>query len=109
LPRQPERRTVLHPATGVLILAVDWICFGGDLLSAGATTLVTSLAAFLVTAGGTWWIQRTRAHDSWFGAALKALAGGLAAGVPTPIAGTVVGAAVLALSGLQRLRLPRRT
>ncbi|HVZ47481.1 MAG TPA: hypothetical protein VG916_01745 [Gemmatimonadaceae bacterium] len=86
---------------------MDWAFFGTDLLSAGLTTLVSSLAAFAVTAGGVYWVQRARAGDSRTRAALKALFGGVVAGVPTSIAGTVVGTAILALSGLQRLRLPR--
>ena len=35
---------------------------------------------------------------------LKAFAGALAAGVPFPVTGTIVGAAILALSGLPSLR-----
>lgn len=95
-------RTVLHPATGALILAVDWIFFGTDLLSLGATVVVSSLAAFAIAGAGTYWIQRARAGDSRVRALIKALFGGVVAGMPTSLAGTVVGTAVLALAGLQR-------
>lgn len=99
---QPRRGTILHPATGLLILGVDWAFFGSDLLSLGLTTVVSSLAAFAIAAGGTWWVQRKRANDSRIRAALKALFAGVVAGIPTSIAGTVVGTAVIALSGLGR-------
>jgi hypothetical protein len=98
----PAGRPVLHPATGALIFAVDWLFFGADALSLGLSTVVTSLAAFAIAAAGTWWVQRTRARDSRTRAAIKALFGGVVAGIPTSIAGTAVGAAVLMLSGRRR-------
>lgn len=95
-------KPALHAASGALILGVDWIFFGADAITLGASVVVTSIAAFAITAAGVFWIQRRKAGDSAARAALKALFGGAVAGVPTSIGGTVVGAAVLLLSGLRR-------
>lgn len=92
----------------MLILAVDWLFFAGDILSLGMSLLASSLVAFAVTTGGVYWIQRRWAGDRRSRAALKALFGGVVAGVPTSIAGTAVGAAILALAGLRRLPKARR-
>ena len=52
------------------------------------------------TTAGVFWIQRRKSGDS-FGAALaKAILGGVLAGLPTPISGTIFGTLVLVLSGL---------
>ena len=103
----PVRQTPLHPASGALILLVDWLFFGADVASLGGLVLLTSLGAFTITALGVFWIQRTRARDSVARAALKALFGGIVAGIPTSLGGTVVGTVVLAMAGL-KLKTGRR-
>lgn len=95
-------KPVLHAASGALILGVDWLFFGADMITLGASIVVTSIAAFAITAAGVFWIQRRKAGDSAARAAFKALFGGVVAGVPTSIGGTVLGTAVLVLSGLRR-------
>lgn len=95
---------MLHPATAVLILGVDWLFFGAEVISLGGGVVVTSFAAFAITAIGVFLIQRRRGGDSRTRAAIKALFGGAVAGVPTSIGGTVIGAAVLAMAGLSRWR-----
>lgn len=89
----------LHPASGALILAVDWLFFAPEALTAGIADIITCPLAFLITTAGVFWIQRKRNGDS-FGAALaKAIFGGIMAGLPTPIGGTLLGTLVLVLSG----------
>lgn len=89
----------LHPASGALILAVDWLFFAPEALTAGIADIITCPLAFLITTAGVFWIQRKRNGDS-FGAALaKAIFGGIMAGLPTPIGGTLLGTVVLVLSG----------
>lgn len=92
----------LHPASGALILAVDWLFFAPEALTAETAALITCPLAFLITTTGVFWIQRKRNGDS-FGAALgKAVFGGVMAGLPTPIGGTLLGTLVLVLSGKAR-------
>ena len=96
----PRRKFWLHPASGLLVLAVDWLFFAPEALTAELAAIVTAPLAFLITAAGVFWIQRRKSGDSVGNAALKALLGGLIAGIPTSIAGTIFGTLVLVLSGL---------
>jgi hypothetical protein len=102
----PQNRipTWLHPASGLLILSLDWLLFSGGVLTLGLSTPVLLVSAALLTAGGVMGLQRRFADDGRRTSLLKGLAGGIAVGLPLPIAGTGVGGLVLALSGLNRLR-----
>jgi len=64
-----------------------------------------SLAAFVVTYAVVWKVQTRLGGDDARRAHGKAFLGALAAGVPFPVTGTVVGGVILALSGL---KLPGR-
>lgn len=88
--------------SGVVILAVDWIAFGIDVPTGFALVALVSAAAFVATFLVVFRIQR-RAGDSPERSCAKAFLGAFAAGVPFPITGTVVGAAILAMSGLPRI------
>lgn len=101
LPQGPK--TFFHPLSGAAILAVDWLAFGADLFSGFAALAVLSLAAFAATYWAVYRIQSRRAGDGPGMANVKAFLGALAAGVPFPIGGTIVGAAILVLSGLPLL------
>jgi hypothetical protein len=94
---------VLHPASGVLILGIDWLLFSGSVLSLGLSAPVLVSLGFVSGAAGTGLIQSRYGADSPWKSTLKGLLGGLAVGIPLPIAGTAVGGAVIALSGLDRL------
>jgi hypothetical protein len=91
-----------HPLSGIVILGFDWICFGADLFSGFAALAVMSFVA----SAGTFWavyrIQTSMRGDHPRAAALKALLGAIAAGVPFPVTGTIVGGIILALAGLPR-------
>ena len=108
-PPRPERRFWLHPASGLLILAVDWLFFAPEAATFELAVIVTAPLAFLVTAAGVFWIQRSRNGDSFMSAALKALLGGIVAGIPTSIGGTILGTSVLFLSGLSRWNRARNS
>jgi hypothetical protein len=97
----PAKKPLLQPSSALLMLAVDWLFFGADALSLGLTVVVSSFAAFLITAVGVFFVQRKRAGDSLPRAALKAIALGAVAGFPTSLGGTAVGAIVLAAAGLR--------
>ena len=112
VPNPPEpagKKTFFHPLSGALILVIDWLAFGTDLVTGPAAVAVVAVLAFTATFYGVLIIQR-RLHDDKPGpAGLKALIGAVAAGVPLPITGTIVGAAIIALSGLPTWpwRLPK--
>src|SRR5689334_3806925 len=91
----PRPKYWLHPASGLFILAVDWLFFAPEAITFEAAVIITSPLAFIVTALGVFWIQRRKNADSVGAAALKAFVGGLVAGIPTSIGGTVLGTLVL--------------
>jgi hypothetical protein len=93
----------LHPASGVLILGLDWLLFSGSVFSLGLSTPALAALGFAVGAVGTGLLQGRYGGDGRWKSTLKGLLGGLAVGIPLPIAGTAVGGAILALSGLDRL------
>jgi uncharacterized protein YqgC (DUF456 family) len=93
------QKRFFHPYSGAVILGVDWLAFGADVPTGFAVVALTSLAAFAATFIAVAAIQR-RDGDSPLAACGKAFLGALAAGVPFPVTGTIVGAWILALSGL---------
>ena len=96
--------TWFHPASGLLILALDWLLFSGGVLTLGLSTPLLLTIAALGAAGGVAGIQHRYGNDSRRSSLLKGVVGGIAVGLPFPVAGTGVGGLVLALSGLNRLR-----
>jgi hypothetical protein len=102
-----DARTFLHPASGAVILALDWLLFSGNLLSLGLSTPFVSGLGFVLGSVITASIQRRYGHDRVGKSWLKGLGAGLAVGVPWPIAGTAVGGLVLTLSGLDRWKRKR--
>lgn len=99
----PSRPTFFHPASGAAILGVDWICFGLEWQFGPASVAVMSFAAFAVVYSAIIAIQSRLRGDPPRLARAKAFAGALAAAVPFPVTGTVVGGLILALSGLRGL------
>jgi hypothetical protein len=100
----PLPQRFMLPATGLLILGLDWFFFSGEAATAGLATPMTSLVGFLAGSLGTYQLQRKFGLDSRPAALAKALLAGLFVGVPFPMAGTLVGAWVLATSGLATLK-----
>ena len=93
--------TFLHPASGILILGLDWLFFSGSLLSLGLSTLLSAGLGLGLGTAGTLLLQRLYGADSWPKSVGKGVLAGIVVGLPFPIAGTVAGGAVLALSGLR--------
>jgi hypothetical protein len=93
-------RTFYHPASGVVILGLDWLAFGTDFLTGFLALPVLCILAFMVTFPVIYVIQLKWSKDT-IGAALgKAFLGAFLVGLPFPITGTLLGAAILALAGL---------
>lgn len=96
-------QTVLHPASGLLILGLDWLLFSQNAITLGLSTALGAVLGFGIAGLGTGLIQRAYSGDSAGTAILKGLLAGFTVGIPLPVAGTAVGGGVLALSGLNRL------
>lgn len=97
-----QSSTFLHPASGALILGLDWVLFSGSIATLGLSTPSSVVAGFVVGGLGTGWLQHTYANESLGTSIAKGVLGGLTVGIPLPVAGTAVGGAVLALSGLRQ-------
>jgi len=93
-------RTFYHPASGVVILALDWFIFGTDFLTdflaLPAMCVLGFLASFFLVLA----IQMKWTKDALPTAFGKAFLGAFMVGLPFPITGTILGAAILVLSGL---------
>jgi hypothetical protein len=99
-PDPKPRKSFFHPFAGALILGVDWLAFGMEFFTGFTAVAVASVISFIVTFYGVILIQRQLHGDKPGPATVKAVLGALAAAVPFPIAGTLVGALILGLSGL---------
>ena len=93
-------RTFYHPASGVVILALDWLAFGTDLLTGFLALPWMCVVAFAVSFPLILAIQLKWTRDALHAALGKAFLGAFMVGLPFPITGTILGAAILALSGL---------
>lgn len=100
----PLPQRFMLPATGLLILGLDWFFFSGEAATLGLATPMTAVLGFLAGSLGAYQLQRRFGLDSQPVALGKALLAGLFVGVPFPMAGTLVGAWVLATSGLATLK-----
>ncbi len=92
--------TFYHPASGVVILALDWLLFGSDLMTDFLALPAMCVLGFLATFPLVLIIQRAWSRNTWPGAIGKAFLGAFMVGLPFPVTGTLLGAAILALSGL---------
>ena len=97
----PERGLLL-PLTGIWILALDWILFSSNLLTAGLATPFVVAVGFVLGAIGTLFLQIMVAKDSLWKALLKALVAGIVVGVPWPLTGSLIGGWILLAAGIKK-------
>jgi len=112
MPTDRPSYSFLHPASGAIILALDWILFSGNILSLGLGSMALSSIGFVLGLIGVALVQHRYGPDPMITSGLKGLLAGVVVGVPLPIAGTAVGGVVLSLSGLDRWKkrlLPGRS
>jgi hypothetical protein len=95
-----DLRTFYHPASGVVILGLDWLAFGTDFLTGLLAVPVVCVLSFILSFILILAIQRKWTKDGVPAALGKAFFGAFLVGIPLPITGTLLGAAILALSGL---------
>jgi hypothetical protein len=100
----PLPQRFMLPATGILMLGLDWLLFPKEAATLGLALPFTMLFGFLAGSFGTYHLQRRYAQNTRPAALLKALLAGAFVGAPLPLAGTMVGAWVLASSGLAGLK-----
>ena len=100
----PLPQRFLLPATGLLMLGLDWLLFSKEVATLGLATPVTAVLGFFAGSIGAYHLQRRYGLNSRPVAALKALLAGFFVGIPFPLAGTIVGAWILATSGLQGVK-----
>lgn len=93
----------LLPATGLLIMGLDWLLFPKEAMSLGLATPVTSVLGFVAGSFGAYQLQRRFGLNTKSVALMKAILAGLVVGFPFPLAGTLVGGWILATSGLAEL------
>lgn len=86
----------------MVILGLDWMLFGSNLLTGLALTPAIVLLGALLAFAATYRIERRRASRPVGRALAAATLAGVVVGAPLPLAGTLVGAWVLALAGLPR-------
>jgi hypothetical protein len=99
-PPLAEVKTFYHPASGIAILGIDFLVFGTELFTGFLDTPLMCALAFLVTFPFVFAIQKKWSLNSNAAAFGKAFLGAFMAGLPFSIAGTIYGAAIIALSGL---------
>lgn len=100
----PKQKRLLLPATGVWILALDWLIFSSNALTALTATPAVMAVGFVLGSAGAYLIQRKGADDWPWSAALKALLAGIVVGLPLPVGGTLIGGCVLLFSGFGNAR-----
>jgi len=93
-------RTFYHPASGVVILALDWLAFGTDYLTFFLALPWICVLVFIASFPLILAIQLKWTKDTLPAALGKAFLGAFMVGLPFPITGTILGAAILVLSGL---------
>jgi len=93
-------KTFYHPASGVVILGLDWLLFGSDLMTDFLALPIMCVLGFLATFPLVLAIQRGWSRNGWPQAMSKAFLGAFMVGLPFPVTGTLLGAAILMLSGL---------
>ena len=100
----PMPKRFMLPATGLLIMGLDWLLFSEEAASFGVLIPFTTVVGFLAGSIGTYLLQTRHGLDSKPAACLKGLLAGVLVGIPFPLAGTMAGGLILAGSGLAGLR-----
>ena len=91
----------IHPLAAFAIIALDGI-FGTIEILDPFLMVFTCVGIGVLGCATTAMVQRFLAKDDWGAAIAKGLVMGIIAGVPYPIAGTVVGVPLLIWAGIHR-------
>jgi hypothetical protein len=100
----PLPQRFMLPATGLLVLGLDWLLFSNEAVTAGLALPFTMFFGSIFGGLSAYVLQRRFGRDTRAAAMLKGALAGLFVGAPFPLAGTAFGAWVLATSGLGGLK-----
>ena len=100
----PLPRRFMLPATGLLIMGLDWLLFSEEAATLLIAVPFTATFGFLAGSIGTYYLQTRHGLDPKPVAILKSLLAGFLVAIPFPLAGTLAGAWIVATSGLAGLR-----
>jgi hypothetical protein len=100
----PLPKRFMLPATGLLVMGLDWVLFSKEAATLGLAIPFTSVAGFLAGSIGAYHLQRKYGLDTKPAALLKSLLAGFLVGIPFPLAGTLAGAWIMATSGIIGLK-----
>jgi hypothetical protein len=100
----PLPKRFMLPATGLLIMGLDWLLFSEEAATFGIAIPLTAVTGFLAGSIGTYLLQTRHGLDSKPVALLKSVLAGVLVAIPFPLAGTLAGAWIVATSGLAGLR-----
>jgi hypothetical protein len=89
---------LLHPYSAGLLIFIDNIFWGINALTLGLSTPIISVLAFSITGIVVFLIQKFLAEESVGKSFTKAFFTGVLAGIPTSLAGTALGTAVLLIA-----------
>lgn len=100
----PLPQQIMLPATGMLIMGLDWLFFSEEAATFGLALPFTILTGFLTGGLGTYHLQRKYGGDTRGVALAKSIAAGIVVGLPFPLAGSLAGAWIIANSGMASLK-----
>lgn len=97
-----------HPLSSLIIIILDGIWGLGEITATTTVVGLPTIPLLMIAAGVSCSVsvtlnQRYLAHDTWGEAIAKGVTAGIIAGIPYPVAGTSVGAVMLAWAGLHSM------
>lgn len=92
------------PATGLLVMGLDWFLFSEEAATFGLAIPMTSVVGFLAGSIGAYHLQRKYGLDTKSAALVKSVLAGVLVGLPFPLAGTLAGAWIMTTSGIIGLK-----
>lgn len=100
-------RLKLHPASALLVLALDTALFGGNALSGGLLTFISIGVGFVGSFVGVTLIEKFLGGETNGKSIAKGFLLGILAGIPTSITTTAIGTILLTLAGLKKINSSR--
>ncbi len=94
-------KNIFHPLSAIITIATDVVFFGADVITLGLDLPVSIALAGSLTLIATFLVQKFINNDNIGESLAKSVFLGIAAGIPFPIAGGVVGLFILGSAGLK--------
>lgn len=94
----------IHALSALLVIGLDTMLFAGNAATFGLGTIFSVLGGFTMAGVGVTLIEKFFGNESLGKSVTKGFLLGILTGIPTPIAGTAVGALILALGGVKHFQ-----